>query len=191
MPNNNRAGSNGSIVAIYHSPLTRMTLGILQILSSNFSDNSAFYGENGAIDVDVQNSQLGFNNLTERGTFAVVENLALSIAWKNSDGSEGGDIFACNSVVTGHNNSIIVNESTDCFGSTCKLYIFADTNEESVDHFNRMALIATCTAGVADVTEAATSASATVTESDNRVIVVALSSTFGTLTVVIALLVVI
>ena len=194
--NNNRAGNNGSIVAIYHSPLKLMTLGILQILSSNFSDNSAlnggiFYGENGAMDVDVQNSQLGFNNLTERGTFAAVVNLALSIAWKDSDGIQGGDIFACDSVVTEHNNSIIVTESTDCLSSTCKLYIFSDTNEESIDHLNRMALVATCTAGVADVTEAATSMSATVTESDKGTMIVALSSIFSTLTVLITLLVVI
>ena len=51
-----------------------------------------------------------------------------------------------------------------------------------------MALVATCTAGVADVTEAA---SATVTESDNGAMIVALSSTFSKLTVLIALLVVI
>ena len=189
--NSNRAGNNGSIIAIYHSPLKFMILGVLQILSSNFSDNSAlnggiFYGENGAIDVDVQNSQLGFNNLTERGTFAAVENLALSIAWKDSDGIQGGNIFACNSVIIGYNNSIIVTESTDCLISTCKSYIFADTNEESIDHLNRMALVATCTAKVADVTEAAT-----VTESDNGAMIVALSSTFSTLTVLMTLLVVI
>ena len=57
-----------------------------------------------------KNSQHGFNNLTERGTFVAVKNLALSIAWKNSGGIQGGDIFAGDSVVTGHDNSIIVTE---------------------------------------------------------------------------------
>ena len=152
---NNRADKNGSIVNVYHNPLKHMALCILQILRSNLSDNSALnggiiYGHNGAIEIAIQNSHFGLNNLTGRGTFATVENMAFSIARKDNDGIQGDDIFACNSVITGQNNSIIVAESTAC----CKRYILADIDEEGI--MNRITLAATCTAEN-DVTEAVNS----------------------------------
>ena len=191
MLDSNRAGRDGGIVFTHNSANT-IPASVLHILSSNFSESSALnggilYGQNGAIDVTIKNSHLGLNDLTEKGTFAAVWNLALSIAWENNEGFHSGDIFACNSVIIGHSN-IIVNESNDCLSTLCKTYHFVDTHEEDMEDIDRTALVATCTANSVTETDASTTSP---TESNNGVTILVLSSVFSLLIVLTALLIVI